>query len=89
MILFASVESERATKAQGGNKFLNINLFGGSAKRSELLGSLHLLVRDFVDLDTGLEYNGGTEVELTVINKDSNVVYRDQIKLNIKKGEKQ
>lgn len=42
MKLYATVSSERASKAQGGNDFLRIQLYTGSAKDSRLMGAIVL-----------------------------------------------
>jgi hypothetical protein len=44
MKLYATVQSERARKGQGGNKFLRIEIAGGSAAASTHLATIHVKV---------------------------------------------
>ena len=42
MKLYATTTSERATKGQGGNQFLNIDVFSGGATNNVKILSLHI-----------------------------------------------
>ncbi len=42
MKLYATVSSERATKGQGGNKYLDIKIYVGTAKNPYLLSELRV-----------------------------------------------
>lgn len=42
MKLYATTTSERATKGQGGNKFISIDLMTGSTKESEIFATIRL-----------------------------------------------
>jgi hypothetical protein len=44
MKLYATVKSERASKGQGGNEFIKIELAGGSATNSQHLTTIWLKV---------------------------------------------
>lgn len=46
MKLYATTTSERASKGQGGNEYLNIDLFVGSAKESMPIGTISLISKD-------------------------------------------
>lgn len=85
MKVYASIESERASKGQGGNKYLDINLFGGTSKKSVPIGSLYLHVLDLEDEE---EYNGTTTaIEIVFVSSEGGIQYQEIIKLNTK-GEK-
>lgn len=85
MKVYAKIESERASKGQGGNKYLDINLFGGTSKKSVPIGSLYLHVLDLEDEE---EYNGTmTAIEIVFVSSEGGIQYQEIIKLNTK-GEK-
>ena len=46
MKLYATITSERASKSQGGNEYLIIDLMVGSAKESEQVGQVELYLYD-------------------------------------------
>lgn len=48
MKLYATVTSERASKGQGGNKYIDINLNVGSATESEHFANVRLNIIDGV-----------------------------------------
>ena len=51
MKLYATVKSERASKGQGGNKYIDINLLVGSAHESEHFANVRLnIVNGFYTL---------------------------------------
>lgn len=72
MKLYATITSERASKGQGGNKYINIDLFVGSASNPIPAGSVYFRIDDD---DYVVSYN---DVEL----------YRQELKAKKQKGEK-
>jgi hypothetical protein len=44
MKLYATISSERATKGQGGNRYINIDLLVGSAKNPATAGSISFFI---------------------------------------------
>ena len=53
MKLYATTTSERATKGQGGNKFLNIKIASGSAKNSYIFADIMVDAYGFIYLRNG------------------------------------
>jgi hypothetical protein len=53
MKLYATISTERATKGQGGNKYLNIELFAGDAKHPVRVAYISL---DKIDKGYGLTF---------------------------------
>jgi len=53
MKLYSTITSERATKGQGGNKFLNIKIASGSAKNSYIFADIMVDTHGFIYLRNG------------------------------------
>ena len=49
MKLYAKIKSERASKGQGGNKYIEINLLIGNAKNPTLAGTIYLETSKTID----------------------------------------
>lgn len=55
MRLYATIQSERATKGQGGNEYINIDLWVGSSKNPITAGTINFYIDD--DNDYVIMYN--------------------------------
>jgi hypothetical protein len=46
MILYAEVKSDRASKGQGGNKYIEVKLRVGSRDQSRVVGKISMLAKN-------------------------------------------
>ena len=86
MKLYATITSERATRGQGGNRFLSIDLKGGSRDDNFIIATILLDNHNFIYLKNP---DGTTKAVYTFIGDPHKGAHRLEDITNIAKGEKQ
>lgn len=85
MKLYAKVASERASEGQGGNEYLHIDIFGGSAKEQVQIGRVVVEVLPVIDFESREEYTKDMfDVEVIYVDDTQQVRYRAVKKVNTK-----